>query len=163
MNEQRGKEAFELNEKIKSNEFLRRALFSENIKLLNQIQEKELYKEVLGDENGEWAGFLGQIEVFYSRSRVNDMIRVYKKYSPLIDLKEIIDIPQTRLIEMIPIITSENKDDWFSKARTLTSRDFLIELRKEKGLQVEDECKHKYQEYEICKICGEKHKKWDEE
>lgn len=158
MNEQRGKEAFELNEKIKYNELLRRALFSENIKYLNQIQEKELYKEVLGDENGEWAGFLGQIEIFYSRARVNDMIRVYKKYSPFIDLKEIVDIPQTRLIEMISIITNENKDDWFLKARTLTSRDFLIELRKAKGLQVEDECRHEFQKYEVCKRCGEKHK-----
>ena len=162
MNEQRGKEAFELNEKIKQNELARRALFVENISLLNQMQEKELYKEVLGDENGEWGGYLGQIEVFYSRNSVSSMITIYKKYSQIVSLNEIIDIPRTRLIEMISIITQENKDEWFSKARTLTSRDFLIELRKEKGLQTEDECNHSYREYEICQRCGEKHKKWDE-
>jgi len=160
MNEKIGKEAFELYDQIRENELHRRELMANNTELLYKIKERELYKAILGDENGEWAGFLGLVDVYYSRSDVNKLISIFKKFTLELEIKieQIIDIPRTRLVDILKLVTKENVDDWLSKAKELTSRDWRIETREAKGLPTEDDCLHKYQKYEICKICGERHK-----
>ena len=159
-NEKQGQEAFELYDQIRENELQRRELLGLNAKLLYKMKEKKLYKVMLGDEQGEWAGFLGQVDIFYTRSRINKLINIFKKFELELEIgiSQVIDVPITRLIDLLKIITKENAEEWLNKAKTLTSKDWRIEIREVKGLPTEDDCEHKMQKYEICKICGLKHK-----
>jgi hypothetical protein len=161
MDPKRGEQAFELDQKIKTNELQRRTLLAENARLLSTVFDKKLYKEILGFEDGEWAGYLSDVEVFYSRNEVNSYIRVYKKLTGELGLdpENWVQFPITRLADVLPILTAENAEDWFSKIGVLTSRDWAIELGKAKGkITEEDEHKHQMIDYRICKVCGKKEK-----
>src|SRR3990167_765076 len=97
--QERGELASSLYQELIGNEGLKRGLFIKNIDLLSKIYKQELYKDILGDENGEWAGFLGQVEVYYTRSEV---WRWFKIKERLVDgfgftLESLLDIPETRL------------------------------------------------------------------
>lgn len=161
MTEERGKKAFELNEQVKANEKARRLLLAENTALLSEIFDEKYYKELLGDEEGEWAGYLGDLEVFYTRNQIFSYIRIYRKLTVKLDIPPSIwvDIPITRLNEVLPILTESNYADWFASALSLTSRDWKIELQKFKGKVTEDD-EHIHDEvlYSICKVCGRKHR-----
>lgn len=161
MDEKRGKEAFDLDVKIRENESKRRLLLAENAKLLAEVFDKKLYKELLGDEEGQWAGYLGALEIFYSRNQSYSLIRIYRKLTEKLGIPpEIwVDVPITRLSHVLPLINEENYADWFASAVSLTSKDWNIELRKHSGkISEEDEHEHDNAYYEICKICGKKHK-----
>lgn len=161
MDEKRGKEAFNLDVKIRQNESQRRLLLAENAKLLAEVLDKKLYHELLGDENGDWAGYLGNLELFYSRNQSYTMIRIYRKLTEKLGIPpEIwVDVPITRLADVLPIITGENYADWFASAVSLTPKDWRIELRKHTGkMSEEDTHEHDVSYYEICKICGMKRK-----
>ena len=159
--EQDGLNGFTLDQHIKANELLRRRKLGENILLLKIMKDKQLYKAVLGDENAEWAGYLGEVEVFYSRNEIYTLMRIYDKFVTDLGLEyaNISDIPKSRLVEMLSVVNADNMEDLLSKARLLTSRDFTDEIRQMKGLPTTDTCTHTFTEYEICSICGEKHKK----
>lgn len=160
--EERGEYAFALHTKIVENEKLRRELIAQNAKYLNEIQTKELYKELLGDGvEGEWAGYLADITIYYARSKVFSLTTCYKRLTQKLGIDEEIwaHIPLTRLMDMLPIITSENWEVWFQKALVLTSKDWQIELRAAKGLPTEEtEHDHKMDTYNICRVCGKKEK-----
>jgi len=153
--EQRGEEGFHLNKKIEQNELARRSLLIENTKYLDKILKKKLYKEILGDDKAEWVAYLAQIEVFYTRAKVRKLLKIFEKFGDKIS--EVIDIPITRLLD-ISQLNDVDFNEWFEKARVLTSRDWRIELRKLKNLPTSDDCEHKWQPYQICKVCGEKMK-----
>ncbi len=153
--------AFSFHKKIINNERKRRELFAENASILLAILEKEYFKAILGDEKASWAAYLGEIEVFYSRNEVDNIIRIHKKLVKELHIisPEFSDIPRSRLIDILPFITNSNYKDWFAKARVLTGRDWNIEVRNQKGLITEeDEHEHKMVNYDICSICGKKHK-----
>lgn len=157
MDEKRGKKAFELDKVLKENEEQRRRLMMSNIHLLDEIFEEELYKEVLGDENAPWSAYLGQIETYYSRSEVKNLLRVYKKFSKELGLPvgDYADLPRSRLIEIIPLVNKTNVHDWIDKAVVLLSKDWKIEVRKAKGLPTEDDDhEHEFTKFEVCEICG---------
>jgi len=157
--EENGEIAFKLHKELLANEEARRQLLIANTRILTRLKEEHLYRDILGDENAPWAGYLGLVDVCYSRSEVHDMLRIYKKFEQElhIPINSYIDIPKSRLVGLIPIINNENYEEWFSKARTLLSKDWKIELRQAKGLITEeDEHQHEYEEYEICSICGQK-------
>jgi len=159
MNEKRGEIAWKLDQHIKDNELKRRTLLIENAKHLSTIYEEGYYKELLGFEDGEWAGYLGDLEVFYSRNKVNSYVTVYRKLTGELELRpeEWVHIPMTRLTDIIPILTKDNIDEWLSKAGVLTSKDWRIELRKAKGqITEEDEHVHDDIDYSICRVCGRK-------
>lgn len=157
--EQQGIDGFNLHSRIAANELMRRRLMGENIRLLSMMKDKELYKAVLGDDKAEWVAYLGQVETFYSRNTVYNLMRVYDKF--VIDLgydfETISDIPLSRLTALLVVINNENMTDLLDKARVLTSRDFNDEIREIKGLPVSTDCKHDYKQLEVCKHCGEKH------
>ena len=158
--------AFSFHKKIIDNEKKRRELFAENASLLSLMHDKEYFKQILGDEEADWAAYLGEIDVFYSRNEVHNIIRIHRKFVKELHIPapEFSDIPLSRLIDMIPIVTPSNYKDWFAKARVLTGRDWRIEIRKAKGLVTEeDEHEHDMQTYRICKTCGAKHRVEDEE
>lgn len=162
--EKRGEEAYKLHEQIKKNETYRRQLLAENAKLLSDIQENKFYKEILGDETSDWKSYLSQLEVFYSRSKIFNQIRVYKRFTKELGIAQelYIDIPLSRLVDLLPISkdVSFNNEEWFDKARTLLTKDWKIEIRQAKGLVTEeDEHEHDCETYSVCKICGAKDKK----
>jgi len=156
-----GDTAFKLHQQIKSNELQRRELLAINSELLSKIKKNELYRAILGDDKAPWSAYLGQIEVMYSRHDVYNMIRIQQKYCEELGLKyeTIADIPKSRLAIIIGIVTKDNVQDWLNKARVLTNQDFKDEFREAKGLPTTETCTHKLEEYEICSICGFKHKK----
>jgi hypothetical protein len=159
--EQDAEKAFNIHKEIEKNELERRNLLAKNVELISQMKNEELYKIILGDDKSQWAGYLGQIEVMYSRNDVYNMIRIQQKYCNELGITfiEIADIPKSRLLSLIPIVTKENLQDWLSKARVLTNADFNIELRQTKGLPTSETCEHKMEDYEICSECGLKHRK----
>lgn len=160
MDENRGKIAFDIHKQIELNERSRRLLLAENARLLSDILDNEYYKELLGDEEGQWAGYLGQLELFYTRNQVYTYARVYKKLTQElgVDPSVWVDVPITRLSDCLPVITASNYPDWFASAVSLTARDWKIQLEKAKGkITEEDEHEHNNVIYEICKICGKRH------
>lgn len=157
----RGQEAFDLHTTIVSNEKERRILMAKNAKLLNQMRETGLYQDFLGDTEGEWAGYLSEIEVYYTRSKIHALTTAYKRLTEKLGIHEDIwaQVPLTRIMDMLPIVTEENYPDWFSKALTLTTLDWNIEIRREKKLVTEeDEHEHSMTTYDICRKCGKKEK-----
>lgn len=158
-NETRGEEAYNLHRKIAQIEQKRRELYQQNLLNLAKMYHKGYYKDYLGDQSAPWSAYLAEIEVYYTRNQVRDFLRIYKKYIEDLQLKPeiFIDIPRGRLIDMIPVLNYSNYIDWLTRARTLTTRDWKIELRKTKGLPTpEDEHEHSFKTYDICSICGEK-------
>lgn len=159
MNEARGKIAWELHQEIIKNETNRRELMAKNAELLSKIYDHSYYHELLGDENAQWSGYLGEIQIFYSRSKVHNLVTIYKRLTEKLGIIAELwaQIPTSRLIDILPFVTKESAEEWFTKALTLTGRDWLIETRKAKGLiTLEDEHKHKFTTYEMCSICGMK-------
>lgn len=163
---ERGEKAFTLHKNIQTNERNRRLLLVENISLLIEMLDNKYYQDILGDEEGEWAGYLADLEIFYSRNQVYTYIKIYKELTQNLGVQpgKWLDIPITRLSECLPFLTKKNYEDWFSKASVLTGRDWQIEIRIAKGeITEEDEHKHDNIFYKICKLCGAKHKLSSEE
>lgn len=161
MDEARGKVAFELHSKIASNERARRLLMAQNAELLALMYDDKYYKELLGDEDAPWASYLAQLEVFYSRNKINTLVDLHKKYTIELDIdpKVWADVPVSRLMDMRIIVTKTNYMDWFASALSLTSRDWSIEVAKAKGkTHVEDGHTHEDWLYQICHFCGRRHK-----
>ncbi len=158
--EKDGVDGFNLHQRIKDNEQQRRTLLADNAYFLSLMKDRELYKAVLGDEKADWNAYLGQVEVMYSRNDVRKMMQIYSKF--VVELEQsysdICDIPKSRLLVLIPIVTKETLEEWLSKARELTNLDFRDEVRIAKGLKPSEECEHTFKEYEICSTCGFKHK-----
>ena len=156
---QTGQDAFDIHEKIIANEKLRRDLIADNARLLKDMREKEYYKVILGDPDSEWAGYLGQLDVFYTRSKVHQLTTLYKRLTEKLGIPEgaWAQVPLTRLMDALPVIDGNNYIDWFTKALTLTTRDWNIELRTAKGLpHEEDGHEHDMKVYDFCKVCGVK-------
>lgn len=160
MNEQEGQQGFNLNARIASNELQRRKLLGENIGLLKEMKDYGLFKAVLGDEQAEWVAYLGQIEVFYSRNEVYNLMRIYDKFVDDLgyEFDSICDVPVSRLVELLSVVDRHNVEDLLENARILTSRDFNDIVRSIKGLPTTDsEHEHDYKKLEQCRICGERH------
>ncbi len=158
---QRGDEAFALHSKIVANEKKRRELMAENARNLNEMYTKHLYQDMLADGEGEWAGYLSDIEIYYTRSKVHSLTTCYRRLTEKLGIHQDVwaQVPLTRLMDILPAITEENYLDWFSKALTLTTRDWIIEMRAAKGLLTEeDEHEHNMIEYAQCTKCGRKEK-----
>lgn len=166
MDEIRGKQAFELHKIISEAEIERRHLYAKIMYNLAEMHEKGLYKEFLGDESAEWAGYLAEIEVYFTRNQVKDFLRIHKRYTKEMGFAVLtyIEVPRSRLIDILPFVDSFHFLEWVEKAKVLTSKDWKIEVRQAKGLLTEEE-EHECDMvgYEICSLCGKKHKKRDEE
>lgn len=158
MDEKQGEIAFNLNKQIVANELQRRELLGQNVFLLKRMKEDNLFQAVLGDEKAEWVAYLGSLEVFYSRNEIYNFFRIYDKFKELdMEYKDVADIPTSRLMSLLSIITKENMEDVLGNARILTRRDFSDFIKEHKGLPTTDMCEHDYKKQEVCKNCGEKH------
>lgn len=158
----RAAEAFEIHQKIQENEKYRRLLLAKNTELLNEVFEKEYFKDLLGDDEAEWAGYLGEMELFYSRNQIHTYTRIYRKLTLELGVPADIwvEAPISRLYDILPVLTKQNYDEWLAAAVSLTGRDWNIEVRKAKGLINEETDKHVHEDvlYEICRTCGRRHK-----
>ena len=155
--EKLGELFFGLNKAIKEKELERRKLMIENIDTLANIFDKKLYKVEFED----WAGFLGQIEVFYSRTEVNRFLIIKKRLIDEFnfDPYTFLDIPVVRLENITKFAKNKaHASELIDKAKTLTSQDWRNEINVLKGKPAMEDCKHDFQGYEICKICGLKRK-----
>lgn len=97
---------------------------------LKEIRDDRLH-EVLGSET--FLGYLGGLH--FSQASGYNAIRIYERYSEQFQLsaKIITEIPQRRLIDMLPVITKKNKDEWLEKAKVLSSSDLKIEIDEASG------------------------------
>lgn len=138
---------------------MRRKLLATNAAALAQMHEEGLYREMLGDPDGQWAGYLGEINIFYTRNQVDSFIKVYRKFTKELKIpaEAWVEVPITRLVDVLPIVTKDNWEELLVKGKTLTTRDWTIETRQLKGLLTEEEHdKHDDNFYRICKQCGRK-------
>ncbi len=161
MLENKGEEAWKIHKQIEERETIRRALLLKNAEAIHDMHSKGYYKVILGDDEAPWSAYLSQHELFYKASKVYQLDKIYLKFVKELGLKleDIQDIPVSKLYNMIGVISKENFEDWIVKARELTSQDFNDELRKATGKESYLDCKHKFNDYEICSSCGFRHKK----
>ncbi len=157
MNEDNSKKAFEVHSEIVQNEKMRRVLLAKNSQLLSEMLQDDNFRLILGDESAPWSAYLGQIETYYSRSKANALIRVFRKMHSISPESVVMyaDIPTTRMTEILPILDIQNCAEWLEKARTLVRKDWDIEVRKAKGkITQEDEHEHEMISYQQCEKCG---------
>ncbi len=158
--ENKGTEAWNLHNKIKQNEMNRRLLMLDSMEALHTLHSKKLYRAVLGDEDAPWTAYLGQHDTYYSASQVYTLDKIYQKF--IVELKvnpkNILEIPTTKLSNLVPIVTMDNVVEWLTKAETLTNFDFQDEIRKSKGKKSYLDCTHQFTPYQICSSCGFRHK-----
>lgn len=155
-----GTKAWELHQSIQKNELERRRLLLENMSLIHDIHSNGLYKVILGDDNAQWSAYLGQHEVFYTRSKVYTLDKIYQKFIKQLKLdpSQISEIPLTKLSALLPIVDDQNVLYWIAQAEALTSQDFNDELRKSQGKISYLECPHSNTKlYTICSSCGFRH------
>lgn len=161
MNEQTGEKAFKLHQQIAENEKQKRQLSIESAELIHLMHSEKLYKVILGDENAPWSAYLSQNEVYLSASKVYMLDKIYGKFIKELGLEvtQIVDVPYSKLANLIGVVTKENVEEWLNKSKVLTSRDFNDELRIAQGKESFFECSHRNQvNYSICQSCGERHK-----
>lgn len=158
--EKEGQRAFELHKQIADNELERRRLLLVNMQFVNELHSSGLYKAVLGDEKAPWSAYLGQHEVFYSREKVWQYDRIWEVFVKGLRAKpeDIVDIPTSKLIALIPLINKGNLEKWLDEARALTTQDFNDEIRVAQGKVSYVDCKHRFEKYEICRDCNFRHK-----
>lgn len=159
MDEHTGEHAFKLHESIVQNGRIRRGLLYTVAADLKEMKDSGLYKSILGDDKADFKAYLSQIEVYYSRAKIHTLLRIFTRFTEVLNVYpiEYDDIPQSRLIDILPIVTKENYKEWLSKARVLLSKDWKIEVRTAKGqMTEEDDHTHDFETYERCKICGGK-------
>lgn len=156
-------EAFNRHTRIVEREQIRRRLLAENMKDFTEMFETQQYKAFLGDETAPWGAYLSEVDVYYTRSRVDMWRRIFAIFTQKLGIvaTEYCDIPESRLYDLttVKIKNIEEAKEWFGKARTLTPQDFRDETREAKGLPISDECKHDFKNFEICSHCGLRHVK----
>ena len=158
--EEQGEKAFNLHTQIATNEKTRRGLLSLNCELITEMIDEKLYKHYLGDPSAPLTAYLAALDVFYSRSQVNRFRKINKVFKTLgIDIKEVWDIPDSRLSDIVNNATAENVNDLLDKARILIPSDWNTEMRKLKNLPNEDDCEdHDFKVFHECIRCGKKTK-----
>jgi len=160
MNEKDGEKAFDYHTQIVKNENKRRELLFDNMKYLAELHNTGLFRAVLGDEDAPWSAYLGQYDVFYSKSKVFNFVKIYNKFIKELGLssERIASIPHSKLGLLIGVVNKENVEEWLTKSETLTSQDFNDELRIAEGKESYLNCKHENAKlYTICSVCGYRH------
>lgn len=156
---ERGELGFKIHSRIIEREETRRRLLAENAVDLCHMYEQKLYKDYFGDEAAPWAAYLGEVNIFYSRNQIDSYIKVYRKFSRELEIPpEVwVEVPISRLVDILPIVTKEDVEEWLVKGKMLLTKDWSIVVRQAKGLlSEEDHEDHDNNVYKICKVCGKK-------
>lgn len=151
--------SFKLNEDIKERELTRRKLFLDNVIDLVKMHDENLFPAILGKGiDPSWSGFLSQIEVLYSRTKVERWRKIWKRFvvELKVDPKDFFSVPETRLEDIAKFVGDEDIDEWIEKAKQLIPSDWKHELKDLRGLPSKESCEHSHEVYRICKHCGDK-------
>lgn len=157
--------AYQLNDKVVANERERRRLFFENISLLEEILQGHLYKYIV-DEDASWASYLGELDVFYTRSEVVRWLRIKGRLVNDFGFKidELLSVPATKL-EAIVGVAKDAADAkvLLEMAGVAKGKDWRNEIKLRQGKHLPDDGHpHDFVDFKQCKVCGEKHKLEDE-
>ena len=101
------------------------------------------------------------IEIYYSRSEVYKFMKIVAKLIDEyeFDKKLMFEIPATRLFDVVQYSKNkEQAEDLLYKAKTQMPRDWKNEINVLRGKPQMEDCKHQNSLYEICKVCGLKHR-----
>jgi hypothetical protein len=159
--EERGEKGFKLHKLIEENEKKRRALLLENVLYLNEILTDQLYKEILGDEEAEWVAYLAQLQVYYTRSEVIRWIRIKRKLVDEfgLDASILVEVPITRLENICGVaVDKAQAEQLIGVAKVQLGKDWKDTIAALKGKPTMEECQHLFNQFEICKTCGFRHK-----
>jgi hypothetical protein len=165
-NETDGIKAWNIHNQIIENEKTRRELIFQNAELIHTLHDTKLYQAILGDEEAPWTAYIGQPELFYSASKVYTLDKIYQKFIKELGFKidELVNIPISKLSNLISIVDKDNVKEWLNKADVLTTQDFQDEIRVATGHESYLNCPHKNTVlYSICSSCGFRHKGEHEE
>lgn len=166
--EKNAEKAFKIHQDIIEREKQRRKLFGLNVLDLVIMYGKDFYKLILGEgAEAKWNGYLSDIEIYYSRSKIERWRRIIEKLIQQfgLEIDTFIDIPETRLEGVVDIIKAREKDKkeviledvekLLHMAREMISLDWNNIVKKERGKITTEECEHKKMDvYRICKVCG---------
>lgn len=152
--------AFEVHSRIVERELARRALLADNVKDLTWMFDTQHYKGILGfDPPPQWTGYLGMVELYYSRAEVERWRKIYHYFDSIdTSLDTVFDIPPTRLEDIAKIAPDVIKLNLLlSQARQLGSLEWKNALAEFQGKPTSDECDHKMRIEERCTKCGMVH------
>jgi hypothetical protein len=156
-----GERAFSKHQNIKDREQERRKLLAQNMIALVEMFETQEYRAVMGDDEASWSAYLSEIEVFYARGKVEKWRKIYKVLVEGcgIDLSELQILPESRLESLSKILTPEmDLKEWLNKAEILAPQDWKDEVAPFIGKPDSEHCQHNLETFEICSVCGLKHR-----
>src|SRR3990167_4288092 len=143
-------EAFNRHQDIAKREQMRRSLFLDNIRDLIKIFDGQEYKVILGnDPPPTWAGYLGQVEVYYTRTQIERWRKIFKVLCEQFKINELdlIEVPESRLGDISSIaINQDDAKELLAQAITCISQDWKDIVANKKGKPSSDECDHKGKE-----------------
>lgn len=152
--------AFDIHSKICDREVARRALLLDNIKDLVWMFETQSYKAILGfDPPPKWSGYLGMVEMYYSRAEVERWRKIYSYFNnPAFEIDKLMKLPVTRLEDIARL----NPDiptaiDLVAQAEVLSSLDWKNTLAEKAGKPTSWDCQHTFKIQEHCTRCGLNH------
>lgn len=157
--ERDGELGFKLMEDLKKTITLQRMGFLAMIENLETIFDKQLYKDILGDEEASWVALLGQVEVYIPRSVVIQHIRAKKRLKELgFEYRNMHQVPAERILRIAREAKDEkHAEELYGMAKTLLNREWNDEMNKLKGRpSIDDGHEHKLKTYKQCEVCGMK-------
>lgn len=153
--------AFAVHVRITDREVARRALLVDNIKDLVWMFETQSYKAILGfDPPPQWTGYLGMVEIYYSRAEVERWRKIWLRLvvDLGLDLVPIISVPTTRLEDIARVATgTQHTLDLIAQAKELGSLEWRNVIAELQGKPTSYDCKHNMKLEQICKSCGVHH------
>ena len=124
-------------------------------KYLYEMKETEEYKVIAGDDS-TFTSYLADPEISVSVSKATRLMRIHIKYILELEMTytDLRGIDTYKLQRIAKEITPENKDEWISRARTLSRSDIarLLEYPDVDPMT----CQHLFKPHkEKCGKCGE--------
>lgn len=153
--------AFDVHKMICEIELQRRELLAKNIRLLTEMFDKQYYKAILGEPpTPRWAGYLGMIEIYYSRGEVERWRKIYHVFVEDFQMKfeTFIEIPVSRLEQIAQF--AKNKEDaekLISLAAHNNPQEWRDTLLIHEGKPDHYDCEHTNKIFQECTKCGNKH------
>lgn len=120
-----------------------------------EARKDDNFKLIAG-EDATWKSYCADPEIGLSTTSVNKYIDVYEKYvlELGIPIEELYGIDINKLKKVSEVITTENKEEWFSKMKTL-SRSDIYRMFEHPDQDVMT-CEHKWKNHkQKCTVCGE--------
>lgn len=157
--QRRGEDAFSKQTIVQNLERDRRINLIRIGGLLFEIKERQLYKDILGDERATWSAYLSQTELLFSRHKIKYLIGIHhyfiiqRKMSP----ESMASYPFSRLVEIIKYANNDEAvDNLLSLSATATPQDWRDSINEVRGKTTSENCEHLFSNIRVCEHCGKK-------